>query len=159
MSELPKVVFSGTLREPLAWTNSRLAEADILDEVRALKVQTGHPLRTIGSLSVVKGLLGAGMVDRLRLTVFPQILGITGRESVFSGLPDIDLELIDTNVLDVRLVTLEIAPLPPTRRTKRSFQNSPSNPYSKRTGSDGHAEPRLRYEALCGEVLAPKHGR
>jgi dihydrofolate reductase len=28
MSELPKVVFSGTLREPLAWDNSRLNEAD-----------------------------------------------------------------------------------------------------------------------------------
>jgi dihydrofolate reductase len=110
MSELPKVVFSRTLREPLAWNNSRLAKADLTDEVRALKAQTGDPLRSIGSLSVVKGLLEAGMVDRIRLTVFPQILGSTGREPVFADLPDIDLELVDTNVLDARLVTLEYRP-------------------------------------------------
>ena len=65
---------------------------------------------TIGSLSVVKGLLEARMGDRLRLTVFPQILGSTGRESVFASLLDIDLELLDTNVLDGRLVTLEYHP-------------------------------------------------
>lgn len=110
MNELPKVVFSKTLREPLEWNNSRLAEADLADEVRSLKAQTGDPLRTIGSLSVVKSLMEAGMVDRLRLMVFPQILGHTGREPIFAGLPDIDLELVDTNVLDGRLVTLEYRP-------------------------------------------------
>src|SRR5215204_7108775 len=47
MNELPKVVFSGTLWEPLEWENSRLAEADLVEEVRSLKAQTGDPLRTI----------------------------------------------------------------------------------------------------------------
>ncbi len=107
MSELPKVVFSRTLREPLAWDNSRLAKADLAEEVRRLKAESDAPLRTIGSLSVVKVLLEARMVDRLRLTVFPLILGSTGREPVFAGLPDIHLELVDTEVLDARLVTLE----------------------------------------------------
>ena len=110
MNELPKVVFSRTLRGPLVWNNSRLAKADLVDEVRAPKAQIGDPLRSIGSLSVVKGLLGAEMVDRLRLTVFPQILGSTGREPVFAGLPDIDLELVGTALLDSRIVTLEYRP-------------------------------------------------
>jgi riboflavin biosynthesis pyrimidine reductase len=52
----------------------------------------------------------AGLMDRLRLVVFPQILGETGREPIFAGLPDIDLELAGTNVLDGRLVTLEYRP-------------------------------------------------
>jgi dihydrofolate reductase len=110
MNELPKVVFSRTLGEPDDWENSRLAEADLVEEVRSLKAQTGDPLRTIGSLSVVKALLEAGLVDRLRLMVFPQILGSTGREPIFAGLPDIDLELAGTDVLDGRLVTLEYRP-------------------------------------------------
>jgi dihydrofolate reductase len=110
MSELPKVIFSRTLREPLAWDNGRLAKADLVEEVRRLKAESDAPLRTIGSLSVVKGLLEARMVDRLRLTVFPLILGSTGREPVFAGLPDIHLELVDTEVLDARLVTLEYRP-------------------------------------------------
>jgi dihydrofolate reductase len=110
MSELPKVVFSRRLREPLAWDNSRVAKTDLVEEVRRLKAESDAPLRTIGSLSVVKGLLEAGMVDRLRLTVFPLILGSTGREPVFAGLPDIHLELVDTELLDARLVTLEYRP-------------------------------------------------
>src|SRR5918911_1256748 len=110
MSELPKVVFSRTLREPLAWDNSQLAKADPIEEVRRLKAESDAALRTIGSLSVVKGLLETRMVDRLRLTVFPLILGSTGREPLFAGLPDIYLELVDTVVLDARLLTLEYRP-------------------------------------------------
>ena len=37
MNELPKVVFSGTLGEPLEWNNSRLAKGDLVEEVRSLK--------------------------------------------------------------------------------------------------------------------------
>ena len=111
MNELPKVVFSRTLREPLAWNNSRLAEADLVEEVRSLKAGTDDPLRTLGSsLSVVRAVMEAGMVDLLRLVVFPQILGGVGREPIFAGLPDVDLELVDTNVLDGRLVVLEYRP-------------------------------------------------
>jgi dihydrofolate reductase len=90
--------------------NSRPAKADLVEEVQRLKAESDAPLRTIGSLSVVKALLEARMVDRLRLTVFPLILGSTGREPVFAGLPDIHLELVDTEVLDARLVTLEYRP-------------------------------------------------
>jgi dihydrofolate reductase len=110
MNELPKVVFSKTLREPLAWNNSRLVTGDLVEELGRLKSESNALLRTIGSLSVVKALLEARMVDRLRLTVFPLILGSTGREPVFAGLPDIYLELVDTEVLDARLVTLEYRP-------------------------------------------------
>src|SRR5215210_1223142 len=64
MNELPKVVFSGTLEEPLGWDNSRLLRGDLVGEIRSLKDRDGDPLRTIGSLSVVKALLEAGLVDR-----------------------------------------------------------------------------------------------
>jgi dihydrofolate reductase len=110
MNELPKVVFSGTLEEPLEWTNSRLANADLVEEVRSLKTRSGDPLRTIGSLSVVKALMEAGLVDRLRLMVFPQNLAETGREPIFASLPDVVLELVETDVLDGRLVMLEYRP-------------------------------------------------
>jgi hypothetical protein len=32
MNELPKVVFSRTLEEPLGWDNSRLLRGDLVDE-------------------------------------------------------------------------------------------------------------------------------
>lgn len=111
MNELPKVVFSGTLEEPLEWNNSRVVGGDLVEEVRSLKSEGDAPLVTMGSLSVVKNLMRAGLVDRLRLLVFPQVLGETGREPLFAGLPDIDLELISTGVLDGRVVTLEYRPV------------------------------------------------
>ena len=59
---------------------------------------------------MVKALLGLGLVDRLRLVVFPLILGETGREPIFAGLPDIGLELVGTGALDGHLVALEHRP-------------------------------------------------
>jgi hypothetical protein len=38
------------------------------------------------------------------------IVGETGREPIFAGLPDIGLELVGTDVLDGRLVALEYRP-------------------------------------------------
>ena len=52
------------------------------------------------------------LVDRLRIMVFPQIPGETG-EPFLTGLPDINLRLGATKVLDNRLVLLEYLPEPP----------------------------------------------
>jgi dihydrofolate reductase len=107
MNELPKVVVSNTLQETLEWNNTQLLKGN---EIPALKKQSGDPLRTMGSVSLVKSLLRLDLVDTFRLIVFPLILGETGRESIFSDLPDIQLELLNTRVLDNRLTFLEYRP-------------------------------------------------
>jgi hypothetical protein len=61
----------------------------------------------IGSLSLVSQLLRAGLVDRLRLLVFPLIAGETGQEPAFARLPDIGLDLVGQSVLDGRIVLSE----------------------------------------------------
>jgi dihydrofolate reductase len=71
MSALPKLVFSRTLKEPLAWKNTRLLNGAVGDEIRVLKQQRGDPLRSIGSISLVKSMMRLGLVDRLRLMIFP----------------------------------------------------------------------------------------
>jgi dihydrofolate reductase len=111
MSSLPKLVFSSTLKEPLAWKNTRLLKSAVADEITALKQQPGDPLRSIGSISLVKSMEQLGLVDRLRLIVFPLILGSAGREPIFAGYPQGSLELIDTKVLDSRLILLEYRPV------------------------------------------------
>jgi dihydrofolate reductase len=110
MTSAPKLVFSNTLKEPLAWKNTRLITGAVADEMKALKQQPGDPLRSIGSVSLVKSMMQLGLVDRLRLIVFPVILGDAGREPIFAGYPQGSLELVDTNVLDSRLVLLEYRP-------------------------------------------------
>jgi len=112
MNELPKVVFSNSLRDPLAWANTRLVPGDLCEGIRALKQQPGDPLRSIGSISLVKSMIALGLVDRLRLMVFPLILGRSGREPAFAGYPDTTLDLVATAVLDSRLTLLEYRPIP-----------------------------------------------
>ena len=110
MDKLPKVVFSASLRPPLAWANTTLISDGVAVAVPALKAEPGDPLRVIGSLSLVRSLLRLGLVDRLRIMVFPQILGETGEEPFLAGLPDIRLRLGGTRVFDNRLVLLEYLP-------------------------------------------------
>jgi dihydrofolate reductase len=111
MSDLPKLVFSSTLEEPLAWKNTRLLRRNVGDEITALKQQPGDPLRSIGSISLVKSMMQMGLVDRLRLMVFPLILGSAGREPIYAGCPQSRLELAQTRVLDSRLIVLEYRPV------------------------------------------------
>ena len=113
MNKLPKLVFSTTLAEPLTWTNAQLATRGPTEEIRALKAQPGDPLRTIGSITLVRHLMAAGLVDRLRLVVFPHVLGKAGQEPVFVGYPETSLSLASTTVLDSGLVVCEYRPKPP----------------------------------------------
>ena len=110
MSALPKVVCSGTLHEPLAWKNTSLIKGAIADEIKALKQRDGDPLRCIGSIRLVKSLMKIGLVDRLRLMVFPLILGEEGKELIYADYPRLPLELVKTTVLDSRLILLEYRP-------------------------------------------------
>ncbi len=110
LTQTPKVVFSGTLDEPLTWANSTLVTTDAVEAVRSLKAADGPGLRTLGSLSLGRSLLTAGLVDRFRVVVFPVITGRTGRDPIFDGYPDVALELVDRRTFDGRLQLLEYVP-------------------------------------------------
>lgn len=107
MTASPKVVFSRTLGEA-TWSGTRVSD-DLLGEVRALGAG-GSPARTLGSLSLVRQLAAAGLVDRLRVLTFPLLAGDAGREAAFADLAPADLELLDHRVLDGRLVLTEYRP-------------------------------------------------
>ena len=111
LTAMSKVVFSSTLDEPLAWANTRLVEQDPVEAVRAMKAQDASPgLRTIGSLTLCRSLLEAGLVDRFRVVVFPFITGSTGRERIYEGYPDVALDMIASRTFDGRLQLLEYVP-------------------------------------------------
>jgi dihydrofolate reductase len=110
MTELPKLVFSSTLTEPLPWANSTLVRENVRTAMPRLKAEPGDPLRVIGSLALLHSLLPLGLVDRLRLILFPQVLAETGTAPIFAGLPDLALELEETRLLDGRLVVIDYRP-------------------------------------------------
>jgi dihydrofolate reductase len=108
MNRLPKLVFSNTLAEPLAWNNARLMKGDAVANVRALKAREGDPLRCIGSISLASALLESRLVDRLRLVVFPIVLGETGTRPIFRrDASPTRLERAMATVLDARVVVLD----------------------------------------------------
>lgn len=110
LTAMPKVVFSSTLSEPLAWANTELVRGDAVEAVRAMKERGDRPLRTLGSVSLCRSLLRAGLVDRFRVVVFPVITGVTGKDRIFDGLPDVALELVDSRLFDGRLQLLDYVP-------------------------------------------------
>lgn len=118
LTETSKVVFSSTLSEPLAWANTRLVDGDPVEAVRSLRAEGTRGLRTIGSLTLCRSLLKAGLVDRFRVVVFPVITGGTGRERIYDGYPDVGLEMVASRSFDGRLQLLEYVPTvltgPPT---------------------------------------------
>ncbi len=105
-----KIVFSKTLETPLTWGNSTLIAEDALDAVPRLKAESPVSLRSHGSIAMNRALLSAGLVDRLDLMVFPIIAGASGENPILAGLPDIDLELVDSQVYDGRMQRLAYVP-------------------------------------------------
>ena len=67
-------------------------------------------MRTLGSLSLCRSLLKAGLVDRFRVVVFPVITGSTGKERIYDGYPDVALEMIGSRTFDGRLQLVEYVP-------------------------------------------------
>ena len=110
LAAVPKVVFSSTLQAPLTWPNSELVTGDAVEPVREMKRTGSGPWSTLGSLSLCRSLLAAGLVDRFRVVVFPVITGRTGSERIYDGYPDVSLEMVDSRTFDGRIQLLEYIP-------------------------------------------------
>jgi dihydrofolate reductase len=110
LAGLSKLVFSSTLTEPLSWANTQLVKRDAVEAVREMKDKGSTPMRTIGSLTLCRSLLNAGLVDRFRVVVFPVITGSTGHQRIYDGYPDVALDMIGSRTFDGRSQLLEYAP-------------------------------------------------
>lgn len=123
LAALQKVVFSRTLTEQPSWPNTQLVARDAVEAVQEMK-HNGNSMRNIGSLSLCRSLLNAGLVDRFRVVVFPVMTGTTGKDRIYDGYPDISLEETNSQTLDSRIQVLEYVPTildgPPTAQSGRT---------------------------------------
>jgi dihydrofolate reductase len=110
LAGLSKIVFSSTLTEPLSWANTQLISHDPVEAVREMKNKGVRSMRTMGSLTLCRSLLNAGLVDRFRVVVFPVITGSSGRDRIYDGYPDVSLDMVSSRVFDGRLQLLEYVP-------------------------------------------------
>jgi dihydrofolate reductase len=78
----------------LEWENSHLIEAPLEEFVAGLKARDGGEIAVCGSISVVRQLLFAGVLDELTLMTHPVVAG-SGRRLFEDGDPLTRLELKD----------------------------------------------------------------
>ena len=98
LNSLPKYVVSSTLRDP-DWNNSTVLDGDAVDEVSKLKQKLDGELVVPGSFRLLRALMEHGLVDELRLKIFPVVLG--DGERLFGETRDKQrLRLVDTRIID-----------------------------------------------------------
>jgi dihydrofolate reductase len=110
LTNASKVVFSSSLQDPLPWPNTRLVSGDAVEAVKEMKATGSAPMRTLGSLSLCRSLLQAGLVDRFRVVLFPVITGSTGYERIYDGYPDVALDMVSSRTFDGRIQLVEYVP-------------------------------------------------
>jgi dihydrofolate reductase len=102
----PKVVVSSTLTNP-EWQNTTVLSGDVVGEVSKLKEKTDGVVLVAGSGTLVGTLLAAGLVDELRLMVFPTILG-RGRRLFPDGIDRLRLTLAESRAVGPDGVQIQI---------------------------------------------------
>lgn len=104
MNSTPKVVVSQTLEE-VGWQNSTLLKGDLRSALTKLKQQDGKNINISGSATLIRSLLREGLLDELRLQLFPVLVGSGAR--LFESYGErLDLELVDTTRFESGVVNL-----------------------------------------------------
>ena len=92
LDTVEKVVFSRTL-QTAEWKNTRVS-ADLEGEISALKQAPGRDILVLNSVSIIRALLQAGLLDEFIVFLAPIMLG-GGLRFFPDGLPPSDWRLIN----------------------------------------------------------------
>ncbi|MBR7834222.1 dihydrofolate reductase family protein [Actinospica durhamensis] len=90
MNAADKLVATRTALDTSAWANSVALEGDLLDRIK----QEPRDVVVIGSLSVVRQLAEADLIDEYRLLTFPTVLG-AGEPLFPAGVPMAQFDCVD----------------------------------------------------------------
>ena len=94
LNRVRKYVVSSTLSEP-DWEPTTILSGDPVERVRALKDEPGLDIVCTGSITLTHALIEAGLVDELRLFVYPVVQG-RGRRLFPDGHQRARAELLET---------------------------------------------------------------
>jgi dihydrofolate reductase len=107
-NNMPKYVVSSTLKDP-EWSNTTVLGSDLPAEVARLKAELDGDIVVHGSAQLVQALVEQGLVDELRLMVFPVVLGAGKR--LFGETSDKrPLRLSDSKIVGDGVAILTYAP-------------------------------------------------
>lgn len=111
INSMAKYVASTTLQH-LMWNNSHLITGDVAEEVANMKQQPGQSIVLYGAGPVAHKLLQHGLVDEIRVWVYPLVIGVTEKtKRLFDDASDIPLlNLVETRAFDSGIVVLSYQP-------------------------------------------------
>ena len=92
------------------WRNSESLRGDLIDAVGALKAEPGGDIAMSGSVSIVRQLLAARLLDELHLLVHPVVVG--RGERLFAEGQSIPLNLLSATTFTTGVVHLVYGPTP-----------------------------------------------
>jgi dihydrofolate reductase len=104
MKAIPKYVVSTTLADVSLWRNSTLISGNVVEQVRALKEQTGKNILIDGSSVLVHTLIEHDLVDEFSLLVYPLVLG-SGKK-LFPDRMRVNLKLVETRAIPSGVVLM-----------------------------------------------------
>jgi dihydrofolate reductase len=108
LGDARKIVVSNQ-KLAFTWRNSEQLEGDLVEAVNALKNEPGRNIALSGSVSVVRQLLAAGLLDELHLLVHP-IAVRKGMRLFDEGEAPIPLRLISSETFETGVLNLVYAP-------------------------------------------------
>jgi dihydrofolate reductase len=108
INSMPKYVASRTLTSPLQW-NATLLEGDVAEEIRKLKHSPGDNLLQYGVGELTQTMLEHGLVDEIRLLLYPFVFGEGPR--VFEHMGIHTLKLLETRTFSSGVVALHYQPV------------------------------------------------
>jgi len=109
LNALPKYVVSATLEDP-KWTNTTVLKGEVVDEVTKLKQELDGDIVVYASYQLGRTLIEHDLVDELRLTVFPVVLG--AGERLFGETSDMKpMRLVDMRTLGDGLAFVTYQPV------------------------------------------------
>ena len=108
LGDARKIVVSNQKLE-FSWRNSEQLEGDLVDAVTALKGEEGGTIGMSGSVSVVRQLLAAGLLDELHMFVHPIAIR-KGLRLFDEGETPIPLRLISSETFETGVLNLVYAP-------------------------------------------------
>ncbi len=108
INNTPKLVVSNTLKS-VDWANTTLISGDVAAEIKRLKQQPGKNIGMSGSATLVRWLLGQGLVDELALFIFPVVVGAGQR--LFDGSGErLSLKLTGSKTTETGVLLLSYTP-------------------------------------------------
>ena len=103
---MQKYVVSSTLGEP-EWNNSKVIRGNIASEIQALRDAPGGDILVNGSSQLVSLLLEQGLIDELRLMLFPVVLG-GGKRLFPDGITSSALQLTESRPAGETLILIYV---------------------------------------------------